>query len=250
MSAVTIELVYERTCPNIKAARLGLLKAFAKTGVTPHWQEWEVNQPDAPAHVHGYGSPTILVNGQDVSSEPMTGNDYCCRLYSQGNHANKGVPAESDIMHALISAKQNRTSTHPPRWRLNGAMLPAFGVAFLPKLACPACWPAYAGLLGALGISFFDYTPYLLPITGVFLFIAVAGLAYRAQARRGFGPLLVGLVAAGLLLTGKFYFDSDFAMYAGLSLLMLASLWNTWPGSQSADAPCPSCETLHQKQSE
>ena len=244
-----VELVYEKTCPNIKAARSQLLRAFAETGFTPRWQEWEVSTPEAPTHVHGYGSPTILVNGQDVSGEIIGGDDYCCRLYSRGEGANKGVPAIADIMHALKSAQQiPATTTNASRWGLNGTMLPAVGVAFLPKLACPACLPAYAGLLSSLGIGFFDYTPYLLPLTAAFLFIAVAALAYHAQERRGYKPLLAGLLAAGVLLIGKFHYDSDVAMYAGISLLVAASLWNTWPRPLSAGAPCTACMALRQEQ--
>ena len=242
MNAMQIELVYEKTCPNIEAARTQLLRAFAEAGITPHWQEWEVSTPEAPAHVHGYGSPTILVNGRDISGDMAEGDDYCCRVYSHGEHTSKGVPAVADIVRALKYAQQTHTTkNHAPHWRLNGAMLPTVGVAFLPKLACPACWPAYAGLLSSLGIGFFDYTPYLLPLTVVFVLIAVAALAYRAQQRRGYKPLLVGLLAAGTLLIGKFHYDNDAAMYAGLSLLVAASLWNTWPRSQSAGASCPAC---------
>ena len=246
-----IELVYEKTCPNIEAARTQLLRAFAAVGITPHWQEWEVSTPEAPAHVHGYGSPTILVNGRDVSGEISEGNDYCCRVYSHGERANKGVPAMDDIMDALKSAQQAPTVKHNiSRWRLNGAMLPTVGVAFLPKLVCPACWPAYAGLLSSLGIGFFDYTPFLLPFTAVFLLIAVAALAYRARQRRGYKPFLMGLLAGAILLIGKFHFDSDAAMYTGLSLLVAASLWNTWPRAQSAGASCQACVTSPQEQME
>ena len=136
-----IELIYEKTCPNIEAARLQLLRAFATAGITPHWQEWEVSTPEAPAHVHGYGSPTILVNGQDVSGDMTKGDDYCCRVYSHGEN-DKGVPAVADIVYALKSAQQTpATMTHASRWRLNGTVWPAVGVAFLPKLACPAWVP-------------------------------------------------------------------------------------------------------------
>jgi len=244
-----VELVYEKTCPNIEAARAQLLRAFTEAGITPRWQEWEVSTPEAPAHVHGYGSPTILVNGQDVCGNKAEDDDYCCRVYSHGEHTNKGVPAVVDIMCALKSALQTPTTvTHASRWRLNGAMLPTVGVAFLPKLACPACWPAYAGLLSSLGIGFFDYTPYLLPLTAVFVLIAVAALIYRARQRRGYKPLLMGLLAAGTLLIGKSHYDSDAAMYAGLALLVAASLWNTWPRSQSASPSCPAWVTLDQEQ--
>lgn len=245
-----IELIYESTCPNIKAARLQLLKAFAKAEITPRWNEWEVSAPEAPTHVHGYGSPTVLVNGKDVSGDNHEGDDYCCRVYSHGENSIQGVPALSDVVFAIESAHQSNSAVNgSSRWRLNGAMLPSIGVAFLPKLVCPACWPAYAGLLGALGISFFDYTPYLLPLTAIFLLIALGGLAYRAPTRRGFKPLLVGLLAAGTLLLGKFGFDSDLAMYAGLSLLVFASLWNTWPRQKSVGFACPECEIPDQQQS-
>jgi len=244
-----IELVYEKTCPNIEAARTQLLRAFSEAGITPHWQEWEVSTPEAPAHVHGYGSPTILVNGRDVSGDMAEGNDYCCRVYPRGEHSNQGVPALVDIVDALKSAQQvPAIKQNTSRWRMNGASLPAVGVALLPKLACPACWPAYAGLLSSLGIGFFDYTPYLLPLTTVFLLIAVAALAYRARQRRGYKPFMMGLLAGAILLIGKFYFDSDAAMYTGLSLLVAASFWNTWPRSQSAGASCPACVASPQEQ--
>lgn len=242
-----IELVYEKTCPNIEAARTQLLRAFSQAGITPRWQEWEVSSPDAPMHVHGYGSPTILVNGRDVSGDMPEGNDYCCRVYSHGEYASKGVPAADDIVDALMSTQQ-APGQNTSRWHLNGAMLPTVGVAFLPKLACPACWPAYAGLLSSLGIGFFDYTPFLLPLTAVFVLIAIAALAYRARQRRGYKPFLMGLLAGAILLIGKFHFDSDAAMYTGLSLLVAASLWNTWPRPQSAGASCPACVAPPQEQ--
>ena len=108
-------------------------------------------------------------------------------------------------------------------------VLPGIAFSLLPKLACPACWPAYAGLLSTLGLSFLLSTSYLLPLTGVFLLIAVAALAYRAPTRRGYGPAVFGTLAAGVILVGKFQFESNPLMYAGLALLVLASIWNNWP---------------------
>jgi mercuric ion transport protein len=248
MSAMQVELVYEKTCPNINAARAQLLRAFVQAGITPRWQEWEVNSPHVPSHVHGYGSPTILVNGQDISGNMAAGEDYCCRIYSLDERTNKGVPLLADIVRALKTAQQTPTTKNRfLSWRLNGAWFPAVGVALLPKLVCPACWPAYAGLLSSLGIGFFDYTPYLLPFTGIFLVIAVAALAYRAKQRRGYKPLLLGSLAAGMILIGKFYFDNDAAMYSGLALLVMASLWNSWPKPKHAGVLCPACVTAGQE---
>ena len=246
-----VELVYEQTCPNIEAARKQLLKAFVKADLSPHWQEWEVSSADAPEHIHGYGSPTILVNGQDVSGDIDQGNDYCCRVYNHDEQSNKGIPALTDIIQALNVAHGKDTSTNTGfRWRLNSAILPAIGVALLPKLFCPACWPAYAGLLSTLGIGFVDYTPYLLPLTLVFLMIAIAALTYRAKNRHGYKPLLVGLLASSILIVGKFHYDSDIGMYIGLSFLILASLWNTWPVSGKENQNCTACNNFKEAQPE
>ncbi len=245
-----VELVYEKTCPNIADARVQLLRAFSEAGITPHWQEWEVSSPDAPPHVHGFGSPTILVDGKDVSGTMTEGDDYCCRVYAHADGTNKGVPAVADIVRAL-QASQLSVATKPKSrlssLTLGGAPLPAVGVALLPKLACPACWPAYAGLLSSMGLGFIDYTPYLLPLTLFFLIIVVASLAFRARQRRGFKPLLLGLVASVILLIGKFGYDSDGVMYVGLGLLVLASLWNTWPKADAASGTCPACVSAVQK---
>jgi len=110
---MSIELVYEKTCPNIAAAREQLLRAFAEAGLTPRWREWEITDPAAPAHVHGYGSPTILVDGKDVSGAEVSGDDLCCRLYSQGETGRQqGVPAQADIVNAL-RGRASTSSTFP-----------------------------------------------------------------------------------------------------------------------------------------
>ncbi|MGH8727943.1 MAG: MerC family mercury resistance protein, partial [Burkholderiales bacterium] len=118
------------------------------------------------------------------------------------------------------------------------AALPAVGFALLPKLTCPACWPAYAALLSALGLGFVDYTPYLLPLTGVFLAVTLAALSYGAKSRRGYRPLLLGTFASAIVILGKFFFDSDPALYTGVGLLVAAALWNSWPLRRSGCGAC------------
>jgi len=69
-------------------------------------------------------------------------------------------------------------------WKQSLLALPGVGVSILPKLACPACWPAYAGLLSSVGLGFLISTAYLLPLTVAFLILALAALAVRANERR------------------------------------------------------------------
>jgi mercuric ion transport protein len=114
------------------------------------------------------------------------------------------------------------------------AALPGIGVSLLPKLMCPACWPAYTGVVSAVGLSFLISAKYLLPLTFAFLAITVFVLAFRASRRHGYGPFWLGLLAAAVILTGKFYFDAERVTYTGIGLLVAASVWNSWPRRAAA----------------
>jgi mercuric ion transport protein len=116
--------------------------------------------------------------------------------------------------------------------------LPGIGVSLLPKLMCPACWPAYAGIVSVLGLGFLISAKYLLPLTALFLALTAFALGFRASRRHGYGPFWVGLLAAVVILTGKFYFDAEKATYSGVGLLVAASVWNSWPRRAAA---VPSC---------
>ncbi len=221
-----IEFIYERSCPNIANARTQLRLALEQTGLPARWQEWEHHDRRSPAYARRYGSPSILVDGVDVAGEPAS-EAPSCRIYSSSRGRNRGVPDASLIRTTLENRMKNRNPSRPAgRMQLAG-LLPAVGAALLPKLTCPVCWPAYAALLSALGVGFIDYTPYLLPLTLLFLMVTIAILAWRP--RRGYAPLALGLTASAMLLVGKFSFDSDTAVYTGVALLVAASVWNAWP---------------------
>ena len=113
------------------------------------------------------------------------------------------------------------------------AALPSVGVALLPKLTCPVCWPAYTALLSSAGIGFVDYTPFLLPTVAVFLGVTLWALAFRASARRGYGPFWLGVLGALGVLVGKFIFETEIGLYLSAGLLVGASLWNIWPSRSS-----------------
>lgn len=239
----TVELIYFRECPNISLARERLLQAFAAAGITPQWKEWERNDPASPAHARAYGSPTILVNGRDVTGVgPLSEGAGACRVYAHAPSAMEGAPNVDSIATALRATQAGK----PVRggWPRSFAALPAIGAAALPKLTCPACWPAYSGILSSMGVNFVNYTPYLFPLTAAFLLLSLIALGWRAPQRLGYGPLWIGFAASVVLLAGKFAFDSDIAMYAGMAILVAASLWNAWPRSrQQAGGNCPACVT-------
>src|SRR5437764_7965667 len=89
-------------------------------------------------------------------------------------------------------------------WKQGVLALPGVAVSLLPKLACPLCWPAYAGLLSSVGLGFLVSAAYLLPLTAGFLVIALGAMAFKANSRHGYVPFLHGLLAATAVLLCKF----------------------------------------------
>jgi hypothetical protein len=115
---------------------------------------------------------------------------------------------------------------------------PGVLVAFLPALACAACWPAYAALLSSLGVGFLANAQYLLPVTIAALGTALTALAWTS--RRDRRPLLIGAIGAALVLVGKSSLQSNLANFIGAGLLVAASLWSM-SFRRGAAAECPSC---------
>lgn len=229
-----VELVYERGCPNIQQTRENLLRAISQAQLPARWTEWDTESQDCPDHLRGFGSPTVLVNGNDTLGQ-ASGAGSCCRLYQTSDGHQTGSPPVDAIRLALLgSGRTPRASL-----RSNLAILPGVGVALLPKLTCPMCWPAYAGILSTLGLTVLLSAEYLFAITLLFLVLSVGALGFRAPQRHGYGPTLLGASGSVLVLLGKFHFESSALMYCGLALLATASLWNGWP--RKAVSTCQQC---------
>ena len=129
------------------------------------------------------------------------------------------------------------------RGRQSILAVPSIGVSVLPKLACPACWPAYAALLTSIGLGFLVSVRYLLPLTIAFLVLALVAMLSRARDRHGYGPFLLAVLAAGGVLLGKFAWDSRPTVYSAIGLLVAASLWNSWPRRETSNdaIACSNC---------
>src|SRR2546425_12115164 len=93
-------------------------------------------------------------------------------------------------------------------WKETALAVPGVGVSMLPKVICPVCSPAYAAVVSSLGLGFLVSNRYLLPVTVVFLAVAVGALAFRASRRRGLRPFWIGTIAASSVVVGKFWLDS------------------------------------------
>ena len=116
-SAPTVDLVYDVDCPNVDEARHVLRHALAETGFPPVWREWPRDAADTPPALRGLGSPTILVDGNDVSADatPASGHERpnSCRIYHYG-HTLSGAPPLDVVTAALTEARgrMGRPSSH------------------------------------------------------------------------------------------------------------------------------------------
>jgi hypothetical protein len=104
-----IELVYDPGCPNIDAARDVLTDACREAGAPAVWTEWNSEDASCPPHARNLGSPSILVNGEDVAPGPHPwaerdpGQGPRCRVYRDGD-AIVGAPPLYRVVDAIREA--------------------------------------------------------------------------------------------------------------------------------------------------
>ena len=103
-----VDLVFDAGCPNVGEARTLLRRALIDAGLPDQWREWKHDDAGTPPALRGLGSPTILVNGTDVSDDerdmglPVRANS--CRIYRDGD-ALRGVPGLDTVARALARAR-------------------------------------------------------------------------------------------------------------------------------------------------
>ena len=104
-----IELVYDPGCPNVGRARDVLTAACRAAGVPAVWTEWSSDDGACPKYARNLGSPSVLVNGEDVAPGPHPWTQQGptagprCRVYRDG-HAIVPVPPLARVAAAIGSA--------------------------------------------------------------------------------------------------------------------------------------------------
>jgi hypothetical protein len=94
---VLVQLLYFPGCPHVEAARRVLRQVLGTMEALPEVIEVDVTAPDVPENLRGWGSPTILVDGVDVTNGAPSG--AACRLYPSSE--TRGVPPADLIKAAL-----------------------------------------------------------------------------------------------------------------------------------------------------
>ena len=102
---MTVDLVYDKTCLHVDASRDALRQALFAVGASATWTEWDRDAASTPVELRGFGSPTVLVNGQDIDgAAPTVGTS--CRLYRDADTGRAvGVPPVPLIVRALLAAR-------------------------------------------------------------------------------------------------------------------------------------------------
>ena len=222
MSETDVLLVHDGDGESTGRLRARLLEAFAVAGVAPAWRERPADAEDVPPQVAAGPLPAVVVGGEPVEA------GTCCN----------GIPSVQALVRALSAAAP--AGAPRSRWAVLAAALPGVGVALLPKVVCPFCWPAYAAILSALGLSFLMERTYLLPLTFGALTLVLGVLAWGARRSGRWWPLGIGTAGAALVLAFKFLWDVPAVTYAGAALLFAACVLHTLRPRTKVRA-CPSC---------
>jgi mercuric ion transport protein len=167
-----IQLLHFEGCPNVDAARTALREALAAEKLDAPVEEIDVQAPGAPEWAHGWGSPTILIEGKDVAGMERSEGASCCRLYADG------APS-IDSIRARIAASSERAPTS------GKVALPVVG-ALTAAIAASACClvPAALAMVGASGAGFAaKFAPYRIYFVVATAIALAAGFwfAYRPQ---------------------------------------------------------------------
>jgi hypothetical protein len=93
-----IQLLYFEGCPNLEPARAALRDAMAAEQIDQPVEEVDVESPTAPASLRGWGSPTILIDGKDLTGAARA-TSSSCRLYASG------APGVGEIRARLVAAR-------------------------------------------------------------------------------------------------------------------------------------------------
>ncbi|MBX2883875.1 MAG: hypothetical protein KTR32_28235 [Granulosicoccus sp.] len=95
-----IQLLVFEGCPMAEPARENLKEALTTCGIDT-FEEIDILDSKSPEELRGWGSPTILVNGQDISGHKK-GGGVSCRIYNMPG----GVPDVQSIVNSLRNNAQ------------------------------------------------------------------------------------------------------------------------------------------------
>lgn len=92
MTDIKVQFLAFQGCPLAGTARQALEQALAECEIGDY-EEVDILRPGVPNKLREWGSPTILINGTDVSGRPK-GDGVGCRIYPGADR----VPSSANIV--------------------------------------------------------------------------------------------------------------------------------------------------------
>lgn len=103
-----VELIYDEGCPNVDLARGAVREALRRAEIPETWHEWRRGDPETPGRFAGLASPSVLVNGRDVTGAqdaPSAAGAGMCRLYRDDRGRLSGAPPVQAILAAILKER-------------------------------------------------------------------------------------------------------------------------------------------------
>ena len=89
-----IDLVYFEACPHVAKARDNIAEVIAGVGADRvDYREWDLMDVTTPDRYRGFGSPSVLIDGEDVSGIGRVSDGMSC--------CSDGPPSVTDIADSL-----------------------------------------------------------------------------------------------------------------------------------------------------
>jgi hypothetical protein len=220
MSRPWVELLARRPGAELDAARRVLRPLLARLGWMVCWEEWRLGDPLLPREL------AKAMGRRRPGAEPVDLALFVDRRLVWRH----GEPWDEALVERFRAAA---TGFRPPAReplgrRLRLSLLPALGVALLPK--CPLCWAAYTGAFASSGLGI---APERLAAVRwalvAALAVALAGILWRSVRLRRPGPAVAATLAVAAVLAGRLALDSTAVTALGLVLLAATAVASSWP---------------------
>ena len=107
-----IRFLYYEDCPSHDQALERLRQVMAEEGIQAEVEVIKVETEEQAQRLHFIGSPTILVNGEDIDPPPPDARyALTCRAYRLEDGRISPLPSPDMIRRALRTAKDRNTPT-------------------------------------------------------------------------------------------------------------------------------------------
>jgi hypothetical protein len=110
-----VRFLYSQDCPSHEEALRRLRSVLDEEGVREDLEIVQVNTFEEAQREHFIGSPTIFVDGVDISPTSITQYAPACRAYVLEDGRISPLPSEAMIRKGVRTAKENLKSAHQQR---------------------------------------------------------------------------------------------------------------------------------------